>query len=74
MSATIIDGRAIAKDLRGQIKDRVSTLPSQPGLAVILVGDDPASHVYVNNKIKATVNCGMRSIEKRLDSAPLVGI
>lgn len=66
MSATIIDGRAIAKDLRGQIKDRVSTLPSQPGLAVILVGDDPASHVYVNNKIKATVNCGMRSIEKRL--------
>ncbi|MAY99150.1 MAG: bifunctional methylenetetrahydrofolate dehydrogenase/methenyltetrahydrofolate cyclohydrolase FolD [Micavibrio sp.] len=66
MSATIIDGRAIAKDLRAQIKDQVSTLPSQPGLAVILVGDDPASHVYVNNKIKATVNCGMRSIEKRL--------
>lgn len=66
MSATIIDGRAIAKDLRAHIKDQVSTLPSQPGLAVILVGDDPASHVYVNNKIKATVNCGMRSIEKRL--------
>lgn len=66
MSATIIDGKAIAKDLRLHIKNQVSTLPSQPGLAVILVGDDPASHVYVNNKIKATVNCGMRSIEKRL--------
>lgn len=66
MSVTIIDGRAIAKDLRAHIKDQVLTLPSQPGLAVILVGDDPASHVYVNNKIKATVNCGMRSIEKRL--------
>lgn len=66
MSTTIIDGKAIAKDLRVHIKDQVSTLPSQPGLAVILVGDDPASHVYVNNKIKATVNCGMRSIEKSL--------
>lgn len=65
-SATIIDGKQIAQDLRETIKSQVAPMPHKPGLAVILVGDDPASHVYVKNKIKATLDVGMRSIEHRL--------
>ncbi len=63
---TIIDGKAIAADLRKSIKATVDGMAAKPGLAVILVGGDPASHVYVRNKIKATEECGMRSIECRL--------
>jgi len=66
MSATIIDGKLIARSLREEIKHEVAKLDKKPGLAVILVGDDPASHVYVRNKIKATEECGMVSIEHRV--------
>lgn len=66
MSATIIDGKLIAKQLRASIKERAEKLPSKPGLAVILVGDDPASQVYVGSKIKATEAAGMQSFEHRL--------
>jgi methylenetetrahydrofolate dehydrogenase (NADP+)/methenyltetrahydrofolate cyclohydrolase len=66
MNAQIIDGKAIAKSLREELTNEVSKCTSKPGLAVILVGDNPASHVYVRNKIKATENCGMISIERRL--------
>lgn len=66
MSATIIDGKLIARSVREDLKHQVEKLSSKPGLAVILVGEDPASHVYVRNKIKATEECGMRSIERRL--------
>ena len=62
MPATIIDGKAIAAALRQSIAAQVATMADKPGLAVILVGDDPASHVYVRNKIKATEEVGMRSI------------
>lgn len=62
-----IDGKQIAAVLRAEIATRVEALGRQPGLAVILVGDDPASHVYVRNKIKATEGAGMRSIEHRLE-------
>jgi methylenetetrahydrofolate dehydrogenase (NADP+)/methenyltetrahydrofolate cyclohydrolase len=62
----IIDGKAFAAKLRETIAAEVSTLPSQPGLAVVLVGDDPASKVYVANKAKQTVEVGMRSFEHRL--------
>ncbi len=65
-SATIIDGKAIAKDLRDSLKGEVETMDKQPGLAVILVGDDPASHVYVRNKIKACEKVGIKSFESRL--------
>ena len=54
--AQVIDGVALSNQLRQQISDRVSQLKQQgvtPGLAVILVGDNPASQVYVRNKIKA---------------------
>lgn len=64
--ATRIDGKAFAAGLRERVANAVTTLPGQPTLAVVLVGDDPASHVYVRNKIKFTEECGMRSVEHRL--------
>lgn len=70
MTANIIDGKAFAADLRSKIADAVTTLKAQhnitPGLAVVLVGDDPASHVYVRNKGKMTVEAGMNSYDHRL--------
>lgn len=66
MSATIIDGKLIAKNLREELKSEVDDMAITPGLAVILVGDDPASHVYVRNKIKACEAVGIQSSEVRL--------
>lgn len=66
MSAVKIDGRAYAEGLRGRITQAVTELPSQPTLAVVLVGEDPASQVYVASKAKFTVECGMRSLEHKL--------
>ncbi|MFZ5619289.1 MAG: bifunctional methylenetetrahydrofolate dehydrogenase/methenyltetrahydrofolate cyclohydrolase FolD [Pseudomonadota bacterium] len=70
MTASVIDGKAIAETLRGKVAAAAALLSAQhgvtPGLAVILVGDDPASHVYVRNKGVATKKAGMRSIEHRL--------
>jgi methylenetetrahydrofolate dehydrogenase (NADP+)/methenyltetrahydrofolate cyclohydrolase len=65
-TARIIDGKAIAANLRSDIAREISELKFKPGLAVILVGDDPASHVYVGNKIKACKAVGMESFEYRL--------
>jgi len=62
----IIDGKAFAISLRAAIAAEVAGLSFQPGLAVVLVGDDPASKVYVQNKAKQTVEVGMRSFEHRL--------
>ena len=66
----IIDGRAFAERLRGQIADAVAGLKRAhgltPGLAVVLVGEDPASQIYVRNKAKQTVACGMESFEHPL--------
>jgi methylenetetrahydrofolate dehydrogenase (NADP+)/methenyltetrahydrofolate cyclohydrolase len=62
----IIDGKAFAEALRATIKTEVAALSFQPGLAVVLVGDDPASRVYVANKARQTVEVGMRSFEHRL--------
>jgi methylenetetrahydrofolate dehydrogenase (NADP+)/methenyltetrahydrofolate cyclohydrolase len=70
VSASIIDGKRFAERLRKDIAERAAILTARtgraPGLAVVLVGDDPASAVYVNSKAKQTVEAGMRSIEKRL--------
>jgi methylenetetrahydrofolate dehydrogenase (NADP+)/methenyltetrahydrofolate cyclohydrolase len=70
MTAEIIDGKAFAEGLRERIAAQVSRLAvahgTAPGLAVVLVGDDPASKVYVGSKGKATVAAGMRSIERKL--------
>ncbi len=66
MSAKIIDGQSIAAALMDGIAAKVAVLPQKPALAVILVGDDPASHVYVGNKIKACGKTGIKSVEHRL--------
>jgi len=70
VTATIIDGKAAAADLREKVSIAAMRLGAEhqitPGLAVVLVGDDPASHVYVRNKGIATKKAGMRSIEHRL--------
>lgn len=70
MTATIIDGKAIAAALRVDLAARVAALRAkglrQPGLAVVLVGEDPASQVYVGSKVKQTEEVGMRSLEFRL--------
>lgn len=66
MTASIIDGRAAAAALRARVAAAVARLPSQPGLAVVLVGDDPASAIYVRNKHRETVAAGMASFEHRL--------
>jgi len=70
MTATIIDGKAFAGRVRGQVAEHVARLKAQgivPGLAVVLVGEDAASNVYVTNKGKMTVEVGMASFEHRLD-------
>ena len=73
MSARVIDGKAIAVALRAKIAGRVAALRERhkvtPGLAVVLVGDDPASRVYVANKARQTVEAGMRSFEHKLPAA-----
>jgi methylenetetrahydrofolate dehydrogenase (NADP+) / methenyltetrahydrofolate cyclohydrolase len=69
MTAQIIDGKALAKSLRVKFRERVNTLRAsgvQPGLAVILVGENPASRVYVGNKVKACEDCGVASFHHAL--------
>lgn len=70
MSAQIIDGKYVAEQFRESLRPRIAGVIAQrgyaPGLAVLLVGDDPASHVYVRNKEKAAINIGMVSRIVRL--------
>ncbi len=61
MPATILDGKTLSKKVLAEIQVEVSKLTIKPGLAVVLVGDDPASQVYVNNKEKACRNVGFYS-------------
>ena len=72
MSATIIDGKAYAEGLRARITGAVKILAGQgvmPGLAVVIVGEDPASQLYVKNKARQTVEVGMRSFEHVLPAS-----
>ena len=70
MTAQIIDGKTIAADLRGKVADAVHRLSRDrgitPGLAVVLVGNNPASESYVGSKVKMTAGSGMRSFDHRL--------
>ncbi len=72
MSAQIIDGKAFAAKVRGQVAEHVTRIKEEngitPGLAVVLVGEDPASQVYVRSKGKQTVEAGMNSYEYKLDA------
>ena len=67
--AQLIDGKAISKAIRAEIKEEVARLTADgltPGLAVVIVGEDPASEVYVRNKAKACESCGLYSEVHRL--------
>ncbi|MCF6433237.1 bifunctional methylenetetrahydrofolate dehydrogenase/methenyltetrahydrofolate cyclohydrolase FolD [Leisingera sp. MMG026] len=72
MAATLIDGKAFAAKVRGHVAGHVARLKEEhgitPGLAVVLVGEDPASQVYVRSKGKQTVEVGMNSVEHKLDA------
>ncbi|AXI55707.1 bifunctional methylenetetrahydrofolate dehydrogenase/methenyltetrahydrofolate cyclohydrolase FolD [Sulfitobacter sp. JL08] len=72
MGATVIDGKAFAATVRGKVAEHVTRLKADhgitPGLAVVLVGEDPASQVYVRSKGKMTVEVGMKSVEHKLDA------
>ncbi len=72
MVAQVIDGKAFAAKVRAQVADQVAKLKEEngitPGLAVVLVGEDPASQVYVRSKGKQTVEVGMNSYEHKLDA------
>ena len=73
MSAQVIDGKAFAAKVRDQVSEHVKLLKVEhgivPGLAVVLVGEDPASQVYVRSKGKQTIEVGMHSEEHKLDIA-----
>lgn len=66
MAAVKIDGNAVAADVKSAVAAAVSGLPGKPCLAVVLVGEDPASEVYVRNKVKSTEAAGMVSLHHRL--------
>ena len=70
MTAKLIDGKAFAADVRARVAIHVSKLKADhgiiPGLAVVLVGEDPASQVYVRSKGKMTTEVGMKSVEHKL--------
>lgn len=69
MAATIIDGKALAAKKKAQVAEQTAKLRSRPGLAVILVGDDPASRVYVTSKRRDCEECGFYSEEFALPAA-----
>jgi methylenetetrahydrofolate dehydrogenase (NADP+)/methenyltetrahydrofolate cyclohydrolase len=69
MTARIIDGKAVAAALRNSVAARVAALPYQPGLVVVLVGDDAASAVYVRNKDRAAQQAGLRASTIRLPAS-----
>jgi methylenetetrahydrofolate dehydrogenase (NADP+)/methenyltetrahydrofolate cyclohydrolase len=72
MTAPLIDGHALSQQLRANVSARVAALKNKgitPGLAVVLVGDNPASQVYVRNKVKACEDTGMHSVLERYDAS-----
>ena len=62
----IIDGKGIAAELRAELKRKIEESAEKPGLAVVIVGEDPASRIYVRNKIKACEELGIRSYSYEL--------
>src|SRR6185503_7874131 len=82
VTATLLDGKAVAKDIRDELGARVTNvlerLGRPPALAIVLVGDDPASEVYVRNKLKTAEDAGMGVNLDRLPSstslAALLGV
>ncbi len=72
MSANIIDGNQLSRELRTEVARRAAALTARghpPGLAVVLVGDNPASQVYVRNKVKACEDNGIHSVLEKYDAS-----
>ncbi|HSR15961.1 MAG TPA: tetrahydrofolate dehydrogenase/cyclohydrolase catalytic domain-containing protein, partial [Gemmatimonadales bacterium] len=72
MTARLLDGAALGRQIRGEVAADVAHLAGEgirPGLAVILVGEDPASQVYVRSKGKACEEAGMKSVTHRLPAS-----
>ncbi|MBX9959011.1 MAG: bifunctional methylenetetrahydrofolate dehydrogenase/methenyltetrahydrofolate cyclohydrolase FolD [Burkholderiaceae bacterium] len=72
MTAQLIDGNALSKQLRGDVAKRAAALKARgitPGLAVVLVGDNPASQVYVRNKVKACEDSGLHSVLEKYEAS-----
>ena len=72
MSAQLIDGNQLSQQLRGEVARRAQALKARgitPGLAVVLVGDNPASQVYVRNKVKACQDSGLHSVLEKYDAS-----
>ncbi len=72
MTASLIDGNALSRQLRTEVAQRTSALKARgitPGLAVVLVGDNPASQVYVRNKVKACEDVGFHSVLEKYDAS-----
>lgn len=69
MTATILDGKAVAAAVKQEVAAAVAELERPPGLATVLVGDDPASHTYVRGKRKDAAEVGIRSIHHELDAS-----
>ncbi|WP_295522824.1 tetrahydrofolate dehydrogenase/cyclohydrolase catalytic domain-containing protein, partial [uncultured Pseudacidovorax sp.] len=71
MTAQLIDGNAVARTIRAEVAERTAALKARgitPGLAVILVGEDPASQVYVGKKVEACQQAGMHSVLERYEA------
>src|SRR4029079_13175945 len=69
MSATVLDGKALAARIRGDLKgdtERLAAVGITPGLAVVLVGEDPASQIYVRSKTAACAQAGIETFDHRL--------
>jgi 5,10-methylene-tetrahydrofolate dehydrogenase/methenyl tetrahydrofolate cyclohydrolase len=69
MTAILIDGKAVAQKVKEQLRQQVADLPGPPGLATVLVGDDPASHSYIRSKHKLCEDLGMRSLHHHLPAS-----
>ena len=69
MTARTIDGKALAARLREDVAARVASMPEPPGLATLLVGDDPASEIYVRNKRRLCTQVGMRDLHRHLPAS-----
>ena len=70
--ATLIDGRALSRQIRADVATRAAALTARgkpPGLAVVLVGEDPASHIYVRDKVKACADAGIHSVFEKYDAS-----
>jgi methylenetetrahydrofolate dehydrogenase (NADP+)/methenyltetrahydrofolate cyclohydrolase len=66
MTATLIDGTGLASRIRKRVADEIAALPVPPGLATVLIGDDPASQTYVRNKRKRCAEAGIRDLHRHL--------